>query len=274
MKRLISLILFFLITTLGYSQYKVQMSNGALLETDTGYTKLKIGQKLDIGSKIFLNGSLYLLDSESKSHEITEKGIYTLDTLISSKKDNISRMYIDYIVQNMGKKEQRMDMSLTGSVERSTSKYTIETYYPERSYIQDRIEIYWKPVDSVKRYKVSVYSMFDVEVVSADVKDTSFVLYMNQLLSPDQVYILKISDKKGEFSSKPILLECPNEINKHLMDKEIHEFNSQSDTDYMYYYILGKKYEENGYHFNAIENYKRSLRLKHTPMVKTELLKY
>jgi hypothetical protein len=276
MKNLLLILAFTLTSAISYSQYKVQYAENVLIEAENGFSKVKMGQKLNIGTKVFINdGKLQLLDEQNKPHLIQEKGMYILDTLISSKSDNITKMYIDYIVENMDKKEERPNMSLTGSVERSTSKFNIKTYYPERSYIKDRLEIYWKSVEDVKKYNISVYSMFDVEIITAIVKDTSFVLYMDQFFSPGQVYKLIISDKEGDKFSKEIVLECPSEVSLHLLDKEINSVGEyKNEDDYMFYYILGKLYEENGYHFNAVESYKRSLRINDTYLVRQELDKW
>ena len=270
-KLLTALLIAFSLASFG--QFKMLNYTGnVLLESDTGHSKVKIGQSLETGSKILSKGQFTILDKDNKAHTYGE-GIFTLDSVPNSNVSNIAMKYIDYILNDMVKKEYTRDMSLTGSVERSTAEYDIKTYYPNKSYISDRTVVHWHQYLDVNKYNVKVYNMFDQPIIDEVIKDTSIVLYFATNYSEDLVYRLVITDKDSEIKSKSVILECPSKTLMFKVDRQISKYDDYK-KDYMYYYVIGKVYEENALFFDAIENYYRSLRLNPTLLVESELNKF
>ncbi len=270
MKNIISFLLI-LSVSIGYAQdvsYKVLAAKGKNAVEKSSkpgeFSPLYTGMKLASKDKIVLGdgGYLGLAGSNGKTIELREKGIYNVSDLagkLAADNSTLALKYVEYIFSDLESKDgHTSNMSITGSVERSTADIAVDVLSPANTMILlDKTEVNWKPLkENIEEYHVSVSNFFDEEIFAYDTKATSAVIDFSSMdLNREEAYKLTVVKKGAN-------IEQGDQIILKFADAETEEAAKAMNAEgasAIQSLVTASYMENNGFYLNSTSLYKQAV---------------
>lgn len=250
--------------------YKVMAAKGKnaveKAEKPGAFTPLYTGMKLNAKDKIILGdeGYLGLAGSNGKTLELRDKGIYNVADLsgkLAADNSSLALKYVEFIFSDLQKNDAHTsNMSITGSVERSTANASVDVLCPTNTkIILDKTTILWEPKEEFQEFTLVLSNFFDEEVYSVSTTETQAVVDFSALnLNKEEAYKLTVV-KKGESpeNGEQIVLKFPEEVDEAAA-KSL-SANSESAIQSL---VSASFFEDNGFYLNSTAMYKNAVEME------------
>lgn len=252
------------------------------LEKSGEFVALGPGMQLPKNAKIMLGegGVVELSNSANQTVTMNQPGIYTMDDVAGNfKADNssLAQRYMSYVIEEMkGETSGRTsNLSLTGSVERSLDKSTINLFSPESTYIMGKTTHFkWESKAEASTYQIVVLNLFDEPVIKETVTGNSAAVDFSKIeFEEDGIYKLKVSDATNpKVNSGDLILRSPTKEEIALIEKDLGELSKEADDNSpIYHAVMAKFYKVNGFYVDAIAHYEKAIALApNSRMIKME----
>jgi hypothetical protein len=227
--------------------------------------KLKPYERVELGS----NGYLVLVDTNFRSIELSEKGIYnmsSIDSLFTMKRNSITEKITEFIFNEMSTNEEKNnEMKTLGAVVRKPFG-KVEASVPKYGKILDTLYTFsWYPLLSTSSYIFRLFNDDGNTLYMKETKDTSLTLNLSEInLLYDKNYfwtVFDVSSEKQDFDSVSFTLMNPN--SKAVLEDKIMSMKNDFilTKSPMNYLIIARYLKSEGVNELALEYLEKSVEL-------------
>ena len=227
--------------------------------------KLKPYERIELG----INGYLVLVDTNFRSIELTEKGIYnlsSLDSLFIMKRNSITEKITEFIFTEMSTNEQKNnEMKTLGAVVRKPFN-KVEAAAPKIGKIIDTVYTFsWYPLLDTTSYIFRLFNKDGNTLYMQETKDTALTLNLAEInLLYDKNYfwtVFDVSSENNDIDSISFTLMSPN--SKAVLDEKITSIKSDfiSQKSPLNYLIVARYLKSEGVNELAVEYFEKSVNL-------------
>lgn len=263
----------------GKEALKLLATKGANTVTTPGETT---SMPLVMGAKIYDNqtlhviegGYLSLIHATGKSIELKKAGVYAVKELVSQasqSKTGMASKYANFVIGELTRndmdinKEHRKNMTVTGSVERSTGAHSLVVSMP-RSLVVMRNPLQISLPDSEKNgtFQYTLMNMFEETLQKGEFSGNSMTVTLPEKREViDQGVLLIIKDASTPIrSSKTININIANEQMKKTIDQEIQQLKTELNEDNaINKLVMASYFEEKRLFFEAEQHIKAAVEM-------------
>ena len=230
-----------------------------------------VGDKLKPYERIELsnNGYLVLVDTNYRSIELTEKGIYnlsSLDSLFIMKRNSITEKITEFIFNEMSTSEERNnEMKTLGAVVRKPFS-KVEPALPKFGKILDTLYTFsWHPLLSTSSYIFRLFNKDGNTLYMLETKDTALTLNLAEInLLYDKNYfwtVFDVSSENNDIDSISFTLMSPNSkavLDDKLISIKSDFINADSPLNYL---VIAQYLKSEGVNELAVEYFEKSVNL-------------
>jgi len=242
---------------------------------------LNAGEQLSNEFKIKIDKNSYagIIGPNGRSIELTKPGTYEskfLKSLIAGGNPSSSKKFVNFVFSEITKKmESASQMKVTGAVVRERIN-DIPVGVPSPTYILDSVTVFsWYPVEGTGYYTFKLLNNENKTVYLKRVQDTtiSLNLYSLQLNEDSFKWVVINYDKPEQMSDTNLIYMLPAS-NADVIRDSVENLNDVigSNPTAINQIILAAFYERNNININAMEAYKRAVKL--APKVKAYRARY
>jgi hypothetical protein len=238
-------------------------------KTESAWKDLKTGESLDRNHllKVSIESKVNILQENGKFFTISTPGEYDIDNIITKIKGrksgfserffntvyNIISSNIDYFRDNKYNREN----AVSGIVLRN-----YQSLYPVQSpvnsnFINDEVVFKWYQKDTEKTYNFRIKDMYEREVYTKLVTDTTLKLNLSQVgLLKGKYYFWQISNANGRSDENYIFLITDDKTlairdSLEILNKELENENDKA----LQYLVRAQYFEDNNLIYDAYSTY-------------------
>ncbi|WP_299460711.1 hypothetical protein [uncultured Microscilla sp.] len=210
MKKFRHILLFGLALTLSYSVTQAQYAFRVLASSGTskvaGGADLRVGGSLKSANRVTVSPRSYLslVHKSGGTVQISKAGTYSISSLeqkLAKTKASVSKRYATYIISELTKggkeninKNRYKYMNVTGSVKRDLTFNIINLFMASsNNYDNPKVTVKWNPLAMNKSYKVTIENLFNEELATSTVTDTSITIDFSEYKAEDQRFLVRVT---------------------------------------------------------------------------------
>lgn len=271
MKQLAAILSFVLIFSSALAQsksYTVLAKSGNITYNNK---PVKIGQLLSDQAAITLDDGAYLglISPNGKPVEIKTAGSFSkkeLDEMLQESTGTFSDKFVNFMAQEMNDDTEgyKAGMGVTGSVERALTSHKIFIPLPKKSkFIGTDFHLQWIKKDGIvidNGYKIDIMNMSEEVLYSKNVNATDIDLnpYEIKALIPDDLYLVRVSDDRGNIESNVVCFYLPNREENKEICRELGPLLEAKST-VLESIAAAQMLSEKGFHLSALNKYNEAI---------------
>jgi len=256
--------------------FTVIASYGEVFVNGTGneeWSPVNSGYKLLKDDIVKMTGDVYLglLQGNGATLELNKAGTYKVADLGGNSRGGVTQGLANYVLNDLNKTNGSRsvfasNMTVTGALERSTSKSSLEVFMPRTTHLIDKnVTFTWYHFEDAKEYVFTLTDRYARKVFQKNIGDTTVALNLSEYnLEKENCYYWTVSRKgnpkiKSEEYCLYLLSDKSASDLKALMKKVKKELGGNDSP--LNSIMLASFYEQNSLLNEAMVTYKKAIKL-------------